>query len=278
LTKIIKLITIMKKLILFSLIVLSNLTYGQNFPGTNVDLIIGKELKVKAKDESLQKYGYNEFYKDSKLKIKFNNTELKGTSKYRSLVGKIFKLVSFESYTDVVGVDKFKLKIENPEVGILYYDYDPRFELEFEFEVIGGINYPAEFFCKDIIMTRDKFSGEFSYSSPSSTVEFFKLISGNTARTQIALKVFGSHLVLNTKGITILLENGFRIVKPDVKVEVSSVRTAKGYLYSAFFDLTQSDLDLLTANKITDYRLYTYDANVTNGNTLLEYIKCINDK
>ena len=268
----------MKKLILFSLIVLSNLTYGQNFPGKNLDLLIGKELKVKTKDESLQKYGYTEFYKDSNLKIKFDNSELVGNSKYKSLVGKIFKMVSFEPYTDLVNVDKFKLKIENPELGILYYDYDPRFELEFEFEVLGGITYPEDFFCNEIIMTRDKFSGEFSYSSPSSQIEFFKVISGNTARTQMSLKVFGSKLVLNTKGITILLDNGFRIVKPDVKVEVSAVKSTKGYCYSAFFDLTQNDIDILTANKITDYRLYTYDANVTTGNTLLEYIKCIANK
>ena len=33
----------------------------------------------------------------------------------------------------------------------------------------------------------------------------------------MSLRVFGDRLVLNTKGITILLENGFRIEKPDVK-------------------------------------------------------------
>ena len=50
----------MKKLILFSLIVLSNLTYGQNFPGKNLDLLIGKELTKAIKD--LDEPYFNDYY------------------------------------------------------------------------------------------------------------------------------------------------------------------------------------------------------------------------
>jgi hypothetical protein len=268
----------MKKLILFSLIVLSNLTYGQNFPGTSVDLLVGKELKVIEKDVVLQKFGYSDFYTNDSLNTHYDCCETVANSKYKTLAGKVFKLISFEPYTDATGTEKFKLKIENSETGVVFYNYDPRFEHLFAFEVVGGIEYPEDYFCKNIVESRDKFSGEFSYSSPFSTIEFNKLIKGNTARTQMSLRVFGDRLVLNTKGITILLENGFRIEKPDVKIIVSAIKSTSGYTYSAFFDLTENDIKLLSANMITDYRLYMFDGVPASGKLLMEYLKCLSNK
>ena len=268
----------MKKLILFSLIVLSNISYGQSFPGYNLDLLLGKELRVKEKKESLQRFGYKDFYTDDSLKTNYDCCETVDNTKYLSLAGKSFKMVSYEAYNDATGTTKFKLKVDNSETGTIVYDYDPRFENSFAFEVIGGIVYPQEFYCKDIFFSVDKFSGEISYSTPHGPIEFYKIIKGNSARTQISLKVYGNQLVLNTKCVYILLENGFRIEKPDVKVNVSAVKCAAGYMYSAFFDLNENDIKLLTANKITDYRLYIYDDVVSTGNKLMEYLKCIASK
>jgi hypothetical protein len=269
----------MKKLILFSLIVLSNIaSYGQNFPGTNVELLIGKELKVKEKDESLQRYGYNDFYSDGALKRKFNCCENKQNTRYKTLVGKIFKMLSFEAYTDLMGIDKFKLKIENPEVGIMYYDYDPRFELEFEFEVIGGLTYPEDFFCKNIVSTNDMFTGELDYASPFAPVEFYKIIKGNTARTQITLKSQAPILTLNVKGVIILLENGFRIERPEAKIEIKKIKALDGsdaFMYTSVFDLGENDIKLLAENRMIKYRLFKHDTNVTMGETLMNYMRCI---
>jgi len=268
----------MKKVILFSLIVLSNFTYGQNFPGTSVDLLVGKELKVVEKDVILQKFGYSDFYTNDSLNTHYDCCETVANTKYKTLVGKVFKLVSYEPYTDGTGAEKFKLKIENSETGVVFYDYDPRFEHIFAFEVVGGIDYPEDYFCKSIIQSRDKFSGEFSYSSPYGAIQYNKLIKGNTARTQMSLRVYGDRLVLNTKGITILLENGFRIEKPEVKIVVNSVKCSTGYTYTAFFDLTESDIKILTANMITDYRLYMFDTTPAAPKALMEYIKCLATK
>jgi hypothetical protein len=269
----------MKKLILFSLIVLSNISFGQNFPGTNVDLLIGKELKVKEKDESLQKFGNNDFYSDATLKRKFNCCENKSNNRRKTLIGKIFRMISFEAYTDLMGVDKFKLKIENPEIGILYYDYDPRFELEFEFEVLGGgLNYPEDFFCKNIVSTNDMFTGELDYASPFGSVEFYKIIKENGARTQVTLKSQGTTLTLNAKGVIILLENGNRIERPEAKIEVTKIKALDGsdaYLYTSVLNLTENDIKLMTENKMTKYRLFRHDTTVTTGETLMQYLRCI---
>lgn len=267
----------MKKLILYSFIVLSTLAYGQNFPAASVDLLIGKELKVREKEESLQKYGYREFYTDESLKLKFDASLSDANSKYESLVGKIFKLVSYEPYIDKTGAKKFKLKIDNAETGILYYDYDPRFENEFEFIVIDGINYPEGFFDKDIKESRDKFKNEITYTSPVGydKINFMKVKNLKGTHTYMALSEVGNAINLNKKGVVLLLENGFRINKPKAELHVEVSNSGNGYIYSAFFELTTDDIKLLSTNAITDFRLYIYDRSVSTGYTLREQLKSI---
>jgi hypothetical protein len=180
-----------------------------------------------------------------------------------------------------MGVDKFKLKIENPEVGIMFYDYDPRFELEFEFEVIGGLNYPEDFFCKQIVTSNDMFTGETDYASPFAPVEFYKIIKGNTARTQITLKSQASILTLNVKGVIILLENGFRIERPEAKIDIKKIKALDGtdaFVYTTVFDLSENDIKLLAENKMLKYRLFKHDTNVTTAETLMNYMRCIAEK
>jgi hypothetical protein len=267
----------MRKLILYSLIVLSNFTYGQNFPGSSVELLIGKDLKVREKEETLQKYGYREFYTDESLKMKFDASLSDANSKYESLVGKAFKLISFDQYIDKSGIKKFKLKIENPETGVLYYDYDPRFENEFEFEVVGGIDYPTGFFDKEIKESRDKFKNEITYTSPVGydKINFMKVKDLKGTHTYMAISEIGGALNLKKKGVVLLLENGFRINKPKAELHVEVSNSGTGYIYSAFFELTNDDIKLMSVNAITDYRLYIYDRNVTTGYTLREYLKSI---
>lgn len=77
----------MKKLILFSLSILTLNSFGQNFPGNDIQLLVGKELKVKEVAASLQKYGYDRFFTDIKLKKKYDCCQ-SYNSKYESLAGK----------------------------------------------------------------------------------------------------------------------------------------------------------------------------------------------
>jgi len=63
--------------------------FAQNFPGQDVDLLVGKEIKVVEKAESLQEYGYDGFYKDSNLKKKYACCQ-SYNSKYKELVNKVY--------------------------------------------------------------------------------------------------------------------------------------------------------------------------------------------
>jgi hypothetical protein len=276
----------MKKLILLTLIVLSNIVaYGQNFPSTSVELLLGKELKVREKAEQLQKYGYKDFYVSEIMKVKYDAGQSDANTRYESLVGKVFRMIDFKQYTDRTGAKKFAIKIENPETGILYYDYDPRYEEEFEFVVIGGLKYPEGFFDTFVKTFRDKFKNEKSYSTPTGCdkITFLKTISHpnifNSAKTvsKIYMQVseIASEIKLNSQGMTILLENDLRIDIPRERLRVETNSVSEGFVYTALLELRPDQIKMLTENKMTDYRLYLYDKEIVCGYTLKEYLKSI---
>jgi hypothetical protein len=252
-------------------------TFGQDFPGKDVQLLVGRELKVKELAESLQKYGYNGFFIDEKLNKKYACCE-SYNSKYNYLAGKIFKVISYEPYTDIIGSDKFKLKLENSEIGIIFFDYDPRYKHSFPFEVVGGLDFPEGFFCNDIEESKDKFTNEITYRSPESEgISIIKVKAGVKVNTYLSIRVGGSTVNVKEKGVILLLDNKLKITKPDAEldVDVNTSKYGSGYIYSAFIDLNINDIKLLTQNKITDVRLYIYDNDITDGKKISEYLKCI---
>lgn len=264
-----------KKVILFIATLFSTISYCQVFPGDLIELLSNKELKVLSKDESLQKYGYDDFYKDEKLKIKFDCCE-SYNSKYKSLVGKIFKVISYESYNNIIGALKYKLKIENLETGILYFDYDPKYDFKFPFEVVGGLTLPEGFYCKGIEQTTDKFTGEIKTTTDySEGICFVKVEKDKKRKLYLAINETGATLNVGQKGLILLLENNKRIDKPEATIDVKPSSSSSGYIYSAFVELSDADLNLLITNRITDNRLFIYDGTIRNGEKLKEILKCL---
>ncbi|WP_145993542.1 hypothetical protein [Tenacibaculum dicentrarchi] len=266
----------MKKKLLIAILLISNITFGQNFPGSEVNLLLNKEIRVKEKDKTLQKYGYSNFFKNEKLKKKFNCCE-SYNSKYAGLVGKVFKVLSAKPYKNIIGTEKYKLKIENPETGIIYFDYDQKYEHSFPFEVIGGLDLPEDFYCKKIKTTTDKFDGKTtSRTDYSEGVSFIKITKDNSSKIYMSINEIGSTLNVGKKGLILLLENGKKINRPNAKLNTRINKGGRGYIYSAFIKLTQEEIKLIIENKITDNRLYIYDGEIKNGEKFGEYLKCLN--
>lgn len=70
------------------------------------------------------------------------------------------------------------------------------------------------------------------------------------------------------------LVDGFRIDKPNEKIDVELNDAGYGgYMYSAFFRLTPTDIKLLTTHKITAERLYVSDSDIDHGDILIRYLK-----
>lgn len=265
----------MKKILLLTIILISSFSFGQNFPGNDVELLLNKEIKVQEKDEGLHKYGYESFYVNDMMKKKYDCCE-SYNSKYNGLVGKVFKVLSAEPYKNIIGTDKFKLKIENSETGIIYFDYSPQYEHSFPFEVIGGLDLPDDFYCKSIETTTDKFDGKStSRSEYSEGIAFIKITKDNSSYIYMSVNEIGSTINVGKKGLILLLENGNKIDRPNADIDVKVNNGGNGYVYSAFIELTEAEIKLIVENKITDNRLYIYDGEIKNGVKLSEYLKCL---
>jgi len=265
----------MKKLIFIGLLFSYMSVFSQNFPGKDVELLVGKEIKVLEKAESLQQYGYDDFYKDSNLKKKYACCE-SYNSKYKELVNKVFKVLSYEAYTNSIGIEKYKLQIENPETGIIYFDYSSEYEHAFPFEVIGGIDFPEGYFCKYIEERKDKFTEKVTYSTPIlEPISFIK--DKGESIIYMRITVGGSTPNVNKKGVIMLLDNGEKIELPDEKIDVK-VSSGSGYTYTAFISLKATEIEKLAQHSVTDVRLYIYDSTIKNGKKYQEFLKCIKDK
>ncbi|TDO77623.1 hypothetical protein EV143_104390 [Flavobacterium chryseum] len=265
----------MKKTITLLGLLFSTFCFSQIFPGEDIQLLTDKDIVVLPKSETLQKYGYDDFYKDEKLKTKYDCCE-SYNSKYKSLVGKTFKVLSYEPYTNLIGSSKYKLKIENNETGIIYFDYDPRYDFKYPFDVVGGLDLPSDFYCKKIKVSTDKFTGDVSYSTEySEGISVIKVEKDKVSKIYLAINEQGPTLNVGAKGLILLLTNNKRINKPDAKIEVKVNKGGSGYIYSAFVELNSQDLNLLKENIITDNRLYVYDGEIKNGEKIKEYVKCL---
>lgn len=246
---------------------------AQNIPLKSLDLILGKDIKVKEKPESTRKYGYDGFYLDSNFNQIYACCE-NYSSKYSDLVGKVFKVNSFKEYKFNYAKSKAKLVIENTETGILYFDYDAESEDGFPFEVVGGLVFPEGYFCNEISQSIDKFSGKITYSSPVlDQIVVLKVVDADKVNIYMSVNAYGSTISLAKKGVVLLLSDGTKIDKSDedITVEVSG----SGYRYSSFFQLTRQDVERLTNVAVTDVRLYIYDSSIANGEEVKEYIKCL---
>ena len=167
----------MRKILLLITIAISSISFGQNFPAESVDLLLNKTVKPKVLEKSMQRYAYKNFYskfdtESKKLeKYKKNHRAFPSSSTqsdYNKLVGKEFKVVKIYDQKPTLSSDEdryFVLELENPELGTIYYDYDSKYDFNFELEVVGGLELPEGFYCKDIKTTTDKFSGEIRESS-----------------------------------------------------------------------------------------------------------------
>ena len=272
----------MKTKITLLFLLFTLLSFGQNFPGENVELFLNKEVTPK-KDEVGKEYLYKNFYVEfdtaSKKLDKYNKKAHafpKGSylSDYNKLVGKVFKVTKIYPTND----ERYSvLEIKNDEIGVLYYHYDSKYDFSLELEVVGGLDLPEDFYCEKIDVKVDKFENKQSYFTPyTSGILLMKTVVDGNANIFLSINEPGKTLNVGKKGLTLLLENGKKISKPDAKIDVET-NGSGGYVYNALILLTDEDIKLLLENNITDNRLYIYDGTISkeDAEVIREYLKCL---
>jgi len=238
------------------------------FVGGSVNSLIGVNVKVIERAESLQQYGYMEFYTDPSGK--YGSTYKKGiyNTPYEALVSKEFKVVR-------VAEGKFygnkMLVLFNPETDTLFYDYSIRYEHACRLDLVS---IPEGFYCSQIKVEEDKFSNKTTLRTGLlEGVSFTKIIDESGTRIYMSLGAYGSTLNVGISGVKVLLDNG-DVLNFDVKVDANSGK-GSGWEYSAFILLNDQDIKVLTQHSITDFRLYIHDRTVKDGNKFKELLKCL---
>lgn len=121
----------------------------------------------------------------------------------------------------------------------------------------------------------DKISGEKIYYGGGTIVSFMKVVGKRNSEQYVSIRVKGSTLNYSCYGVSILFENGKKIIRS--KENVDSDYNESGWQYKAFFAPTLNEINLLKTQKITYVKLYIYDADITESesNTILEDAKIL---
>lgn len=199
-----------------------------------------------------------------------------------SLIGRIFRVIDINGFDPPILILKDTLSSQ-----LIYFRYDKDNEYSFPFLIydstkvksIGSTNS-----CDLIDREVDDFTKEIRMNTPMFIKSFgqydalpfivFKTIKGTRIIYDLRLEAKGSTLNVNTVGVIILFRDGTRISKPSMKIDT---KYNKGYEYTAFFQLTESELDVLSTKEISKFRLYIYDREITDiqSRNFIEYLRCL---
>lgn len=268
----------MKKSITLLFILNFILAFSQDYPGEEVELLLNKQVRVKPKSKSFQDNGYLGFYINRGLVTKYACCNKYGASIYDSLANKEFKITEIREYNDILNYPKFGLKLENPETGIIYFDYDPENDQIYPFEVLSDLNLPLNYYCKQIEIEQDNFENSTIIRTPiKSGVKLIKQINNKKEVVYLSIEIPGSTLTIGEKGLFLKFNDSVKILFPEAEINVD-VR-GSNYLYNVFVRLSKNQLETFRNNLLTDVRLYIYDKKIDNENAKMiqNYTQCLND-
>lgn len=243
---------------------------GPGFFGKHHSLYVGTKLKLNSAKQSFLKNRFMQIPARKNIVDCFSKYEL-DADYFVKMDGNVF------SCTDVVPFERDKhtvfLKLENDVFGTIYYKYYDAVDILFPFDVVGEVIVPDGYFCGDIIKTYDKFDDEYTYSTPySDAIVFSKVVGKKNTAYYMSVSDIGLTASFGS-GVTILFEDGSRIEK-NTEVNVKVNDNAK-FVYSAFFHLTESDMEKILNMNMTDIRLYIEDVTVKMPFKYREYMKCL---
>ena len=256
----------------------SSTTTPNDFPKENINELLNRELKVLPLPRADRQFGYRSFYFDREMDQAYALPPYSTTSNYDSLVNRVFKLVRIDPVLDSITDQKsFRLTLQNPERGTLYYNYEPEYDFNWHFEVVGGfkLRYTTEYYCKKITKNVDKFTNVTMYMSEQADgLQVVKMVKGSSKTIFLAVSIMAATVNVNKKGVSLLLENKTRIDRPAEPIDVDT-GISSFFKYTALIKLTPAEIAMLKASKITDIKVYIYTGEIQNGEEIIEYLKCM---
>lgn len=284
-----------KQLITLALICLSvgsvlSQSYIENFLGE--DFMQYKGASFKLKDNAVSGLNYT-FYGDFQHcqkpydknvlypDVKFSFITIMDSLANREfivedIVGKDGKLFSGGSFLEKP-IFVLKDKISNH---VIYFLYDQKYEHNFPF-LTSPITMDTTTLCAKIQNKTDDFTDEITINSPPlesnqiAPMIIYKIVKSGKENYYLSLRTYGSTVNVGETGVIVLFDDGTKMNKPTEKIDVDS--DATGFSYSAFIQLTETEVKSLTTKKITKFRLYIYDKEVSQGfaEKFTNYVQCV---
>lgn len=272
---------------------LSAQTFNENFLGDDFMQYEGAFLKLK--DHAISGFGYT-FYGDLKYCQKsYDNNVIYPDNKYNfntvkdSLANRIFLVEDIigkdgNPFTSDSYVDKpiFLLR-DTATKQAIYYLYDKQYEHNFPF-LTSQITIDIEALCLKIERRTDDFTDEVTINNPIiegreiSSMILYKTLTSSKESFALSLRTYGSTVNVGKTGVIILFDDGTKMSKPTVEIDVES--DEKGFEYSAYVSLNETEVKSLMTKKIKKFRLYIYDEDVSPSfsEKFTYYVKCILEK
>lgn len=232
----------MKKLSLLFAILFSLFVKAQDYPGKMPQLLLNKEVTMVVND-MIKKYGYNNFYKDSKANEYYAG---KTAVPYEKLMNRAFKVTEVKPHNS----DRFYLITITDDTETIYFKYDSKYASEYYFEVKGGLELPADFYADKVKKTVSEELGEVSFESDKvSGLDFTKTIYedagiGYTLGVVVPCKEYH----IDAKKVTLNLSDGNVITKTTDAISVTV--SGSNFVYLATLLLNDKELELLKNSPI----------------------------
>lgn len=260
----------MKKLLVVALMAVSGLIHAQNFPGEDVELLVGKELKVIPQSS---KMGYSYFFSDEALRKIYK--EKGNYTPHDKVAGKVFKVVSYEPLRN----DKYKLTLQNSETGTIYYQYSSKYPLAFKFEVIGGLTYPDGYACKKATKRDASAIGDDVESLEYPEIEGIKVSTLKDGKSMNFFSIYVKYKNMEYQsgmyGLTIELENGQKLnFNETVKEYGQGGNLEKGIGVMVTIPVEDDKSEMLKSNKIVKVTIGGLEMQIKEGIKIQEFIKC----
>lgn len=255
----------------FLLLFLSITLMAQNYPNKMPELLLGKQVKIiESQMSSNPKYGYTHFFADTLPKQYMPNG--RGYSERTALLGKQFTVTEIRDKTPKKARPMYRVKLEAPDKSVVYYHYSPsRGPSDYPFEVIGGLDYPPDFYCsyleKDELTNNERYIAQLENGSLTKNV-----VDGKISYSLEVVEFLVSEGKME-KGIALILDNDKYITYKDAVV-IPSYHNGKEYKYRRDFDLTAKEIELLKKHKILGVRIADKVIKMPNGEKLQEILKC----
>lgn len=287
----------MKKLILLVSLYFSicNSFYAQRFTEYyfGEDVYLYKNALIKFNSEKATSLNYMFYGALKDCQELFNNNVLYPDKQYafstdkEKLTNRIFsveQIINKEGKEFVGKASKYNAPIlllkDTTSKELIYFKYDTKNTvLNYYFPFLTSVNINKDYFCNKLESKKDDFTGETKIQNPISltTKEYiYKNINQSDTTYYLSFETTGvGEPIVDGKGVIILFENGSKLEKPNEEIDVKVGQ--KDYVYSCFIKLTKQDLDLLRKNNISKYRLYIFDAKLSQYESirLQNYIDCI---